>query len=148
MSPENVEFIALVKAAGWSPAEAARRLDLTRSATSRYMQGEIKPSAPVLKLLKLIIANEQPGALTSASQLNEEALAKWEREVVEDLRWLHVEDRERVINVMRVVIRGLPKREAVSYGKAAKTGEKISKAGQEAVRMLMEGTQKPSHHQK
>jgi transcriptional regulator with XRE-family HTH domain len=109
MKPENKQFIALVNAAGWTPAEAARRLDLGRSSTSRFMSGEITPSPPVLKLLKLILATEMPGALTAAHALHEESLTPWEREIIEELRPLRLEDRNRVIDVMRTMIKGLPK---------------------------------------
>lgn len=113
VKPENKEFIALVNAAGWTPAEAARRLDLGRSSTSRFMTGEITPSPPVMKLLKLILANEMPRTLTAAQELREEAPAKWEREVIDELSELRLEDRDRVIDVMRTMVKGLPKREPV-----------------------------------
>lgn len=115
MEPENLEFIALLEAAQWRPAEAARRLHVSRATVSQYMSGRIRVGAPILELFKMIVANEQPGALTAAGEAREQALAEWERKVIEDLRWLHKEDREKVIIAMRAIVEALPKRDVVDY---------------------------------
>lgn len=129
MKPENIEFIALIEAAGWKDAHAAARLGLNRSAVSQYRSGKSKPGAQTLALLKMILANERPGALMAAAEVREEALAEWERRVVEDLRWLHKEDRERVLDVVRAMVKGLPKREPVSYSaRSQKPAEKSKEA--------------------
>lgn len=126
MKAENEEFKALITAAGWTPAEAARRLDLGRSSTSRFLSGEITPSPPVMKLLKLMLAAEQPGALAAP----EPVAASWERELVEDLRRLRPEDRARVLNAVRAMVAGLP-RHAPGVP-AARTGGKAGAASSAA----------------
>jgi transcriptional regulator with XRE-family HTH domain len=127
MDGENAEFIALLKASEWSQAEAARRLRLDRATVSRYMSGEVKPSAPVLELFKIILQTERPGVLTVATEMREQSFAEWERKVVEDLRWLHQADRDRVIKALKALVEGLPRREPTSFGK---TGSNLKEASE------------------
>jgi len=129
MERENQEFFALLEAIGWSPAEAARRLFISPSNISQYKKGESRPSPTTMGLLKLILATEKPGSLTAALELSESALSKWEREVIEDLRWLHVDDRERVLNTIKAMIAGLPRREAANY--KSKLGKKVFPSAEE-----------------
>lgn len=70
MRPESLEFFALIEAAGWNQAEAARRLELNPGTISQY-KGEVAPSVQTLKLLKMILANERPEALSSSYQLHD-----------------------------------------------------------------------------
>ena len=115
MRPENIEFIALYEAAGWSKAETAKKLgDMDRSSIYKFLSGEVAPSAQTLKLFKLILANEKPGALSPAA-FKETASADWEEKIINDLRDLHVNDREAVLKVMRTMISTLPAREPISY---------------------------------
>lgn len=113
MRTENIEFFALMEAAGWSQAEAARRLELDPSVISQYKSDKVRPSAQTLSLLKLILSHERPGALTAAGSAREAALADWERKVVEDLRWLEPQDRDRVVDAIHALTKGLPKRAPV-----------------------------------
>lgn len=126
MKPESIEFFALLEAAGWTPAEAARRLDMDRSVISQYKSGSTRPSSQTLSLLKMILSNERPGALAAAVEIKDGSMAAWERRIVDDLRWLHKEDRERVLDVVRTMIRGLPKREPVTYGSSHTRPQKTS----------------------
>jgi transcriptional regulator with XRE-family HTH domain len=116
---ENIEFIALFEASGWTQAEVARQLHLDRSSVGKFLKGIVSPSGQTLKLFKLILADQKPEALTA----NDPPMAfidgagAWEEKVLGDLRDLHIEDRNRVLEVMRTMIRGLPKREPVKYSK-------------------------------
>ena len=54
-----------------------------------------------------------PGALAGAVQLrekNELEQSEWERKLFDELRGLHAEDRERVLNAVKAFVVGLPKR--------------------------------------
>lgn len=64
MRPESAEFFALIEAAGWNQAEAARRLELNPGTISQY-KGDVAPSTQTLKLLKMILANENPEVLSA-----------------------------------------------------------------------------------
>jgi transcriptional regulator with XRE-family HTH domain len=112
VKPENLEFIALFEASGWRQAEAARELKTTRATLSRCLSGDQVPSAPLIKLFELILANRQPGALTRNAAAREAALADWEKRIIDDLRYLREDDRERVLKAMRAILEALPKREA------------------------------------
>lgn len=116
MRPENIEFISLWKSSGWKKAETARRLDLDRSSVGKFISNQIAPSSQTLKLFKLILASEVPGALTGAAQLREGeyAQSEWEKELCDELRGLSHEDRGRVLNAVKAFASGLPKRETAS----------------------------------
>ena len=42
----------------------------------------------------------------------EAALADWEKRIIDDLRYLREDDRERVLKAMRAILEALPKRDA------------------------------------
>lgn len=123
MTREIEEFQALFKSSGWSPADTARRLETTPASISRYLAGTLSPKRSVIALFKLILATEQPGALVASNALNEETLSDWERHAIEDLRWLHKEDRQRALKVLRAFVEGLPRREAKLQGVSSKIRE-------------------------
>lgn len=114
VKPENIEFIALFEASGWSQAHAAKRLWKDRASINRYLNGKIVPEQSVLELFKIILAGEKPGAL-SVNPMKEEALDFWEQKILNDLRPLQPADRERVLKTIRVMIEDLPQRPPVTY---------------------------------
>lgn len=129
---ENIDFIALFEASQWSQAECARRLKTTPATISRYLTQEpekqIMPSPGTIELFKFILASERPGALTAASATGtarEESLADWERKVVEDLRWLHKDDRRRVLVAIKAIVEALPKRPPINYNSGKKPPKDI-----------------------
>ena len=122
MRQENIDFIALYEASGWSEAEAARHLETTRASVNRWLTGELTPKKGWIKLFKLILAEQNPGALTAASRIPEEdRLAEWERKILEDLRWLQDEDRQRVLKAMKALMDGLPRKAPVRNMTSSKT---------------------------
>lgn len=48
--------------AGWSQAEAARRLDITPGAVSQIVSGATRPRQLLINLLRLIVREPQQGA--------------------------------------------------------------------------------------
>jgi hypothetical protein len=135
MSPENLDFIALFKASGWSQAEAARELETTGATISRCLSGDQVPSRPLTRLFKEILVSRNPGALRAAGQASEAALADWERRVIDDLRHLHEEDRERVLTAMRAITKALPRREPVKYeiGTAERLAQKAARVAENLI---------------
>ncbi|HXE41395.1 MAG TPA: helix-turn-helix transcriptional regulator, partial [Candidatus Baltobacteraceae bacterium] len=124
MKPENLEFIRLFNASGWSQAEVARKLELDRSSPGKFLKGKAMPSTQTLKLFKLILADENPSALTGALESREGAGGEYtrsedERILFEELRSLkNPEDVKRIVNAMRAMAVGLPKRDQISSGRA------------------------------
>lgn len=123
------EFKELLEGSGWSQAEAARRLELQPPSISRYCKGVEQPSRQTLRLFKIILSNEQPEILGPARlELRDDStMAEWERKLLDDLRPLHVGDRNRVINAVSALIHGLPKRQPISY-KLTSSSRKLSAA--------------------
>ena len=66
MKPVKREFLQLASRSGWSQAELARQLELTRGGVHGIVKGKTSPSPGLLKLLKLVLAQEKPEALTGA----------------------------------------------------------------------------------
>lgn len=56
MDPLKQEFIELFEASGWSQAEVARQLDLTRSGVNQIVTGTAKPSQTLVRLFRLVLA--------------------------------------------------------------------------------------------
>lgn len=105
---ENAEFAALFNLSGWSQAEAARRLGVDRGTVSRYLaedqEKSIAPSRPVVELFKAILVHERPAAMVPNDPLSD-----IEKSVIDQLRSLSEEDRERVVNALRAMTKGLPR---------------------------------------
>ena len=57
--PRNLEFARLLSISGWNQSEAARQLDLTPAAISRYLGGQTRPSTTVLQLFQLLLGDTQ-----------------------------------------------------------------------------------------
>lgn len=126
MSPETVEFIGLLKVSRWNAAEVARRLHTTRATVSRYLSGKIPVPRGVMELFKFVIAAERPGALAAVdTALKETGVEDWERKTIEELRWLHKDDRAQVIAVMKTMIENMPKRPPIKYDSKGKTPSSV-----------------------
>ncbi len=83
------EFRQLLKASGWSQAEASRQLRMTPSALSQIVRrnSPVHPSAVSLRLFKLLVWHEKPDAL-QASIMHEDmpGLSQTERQMIRKLR--------------------------------------------------------------
>ena len=72
MDPKKAQFLELWKRTGWTQAELARRLELSRGGINGIITGTTVPSAGLVKLLQLVIFTEKPGLLEAgASELKE-----------------------------------------------------------------------------
>lgn len=63
MDPKKQEFKRLLDLSGWTQAEAARKLELTRGGVNGLVTGKSVPSQATLKLFRLILESERPEAL-------------------------------------------------------------------------------------
>jgi len=109
----NAEFVRLLSAAGWSQAEAARRLYLDPGTISLYVNGKVRPSLTVLALFKCLIGDTQPlpgqeEPLLAAGR----PLESWEFELLEGLRLLTPERRRRVSRCFQALLDELPREPA------------------------------------
>lgn len=85
---------------GWSQAEVARRLHMTRGGVSQIVGGSVRPSYQTLALLKRIVAEEKPEVLAQAANEGA-ALSEEEQAVIAELRGLAPESRKLVIGAIR-----------------------------------------------
>lgn len=53
---QQIEFIALVRSAGWSPAQTARVLHLSKASVSRILSGQQTPRSHTLEALRNAVA--------------------------------------------------------------------------------------------
>ena len=98
------EFVSLMKAAGWSQAETARRLQITPGAVSQICNGKTVPRPATLNLMKLLIGKENPNALESHETSTRAGLEPWAKQLVETLQRLPENDRDRLLAPIRAMI--------------------------------------------
>lgn len=108
VDPKAQEFVRLLKAAGWSQAEAARRLHITAGAVSQICSGKTRPRPSTLNLLRVLLLSE--GAAAGREVLLGPGLEPWGRELVAALRGLPERQREWVLAVVKQMIRTMPAR--------------------------------------
>ena len=108
MPPQVPEFVRLLTAAGWSQAEAARRLQITPGAVSQICSGKTLPRPALLNLLKLLVAPVNPEAFKRHEKAALSRLEPWESELLAELRKLPPTQREWVATMIRQMIKGLP----------------------------------------
>ena len=61
--PRKTEFIELFRRTGWTQAELARKLEMTRGGVNGIVTGPTIPSAAALQFLRLTLLAERPQAL-------------------------------------------------------------------------------------
>jgi transcriptional regulator with XRE-family HTH domain len=81
LNPTQEEFIRLMAAAGWSDAETARRINVSRAAISQIRKGKNTPEV-TLERLRLAVAN-QPLPVVE----NVKSSARAAKDEVAELRW-------------------------------------------------------------
>jgi transcriptional regulator with XRE-family HTH domain len=108
MPPKTHEFARLLAAAGWSQAEAARRLQITPGAVSQFCNGKTQPRPTTLNLLKLILARENPKVLALHESQGWRSLAHWEKDLLTELRQLAETDRQRLLPIFKQMIKAMP----------------------------------------
>lgn len=110
-NPLKQEFLELFQSSGWTQAEVARQLELTRGGVNGIITGRTVPSNATVKLFKLILLSQQPEAMSAAArpasvQYAEEA---WVRELMEEMRRVAPAHRPRLVTALKGVAVAFPK---------------------------------------
>jgi transcriptional regulator with XRE-family HTH domain len=120
MHPLKKEFIEMFEASGWSQADIARKLELTPGGVSSIIKGDHIPSMTTVKLFRLILLGEKPDVRfpthqSKASVLKDDGIVSsrpsgWENEVIKELDDLAPDDRSKVIDALKAIVKIVPKR--------------------------------------
>jgi predicted transcriptional regulator len=128
--PRNLEFARLLSISGWNQSEAARQLDLTPAAISRYLGGQTRPSTTVLQLFQLLLGDTK-GVRKDLVQPEESGIEGGRRMTEEEatlLRELGALDNERRTAVLKALcdlIRALsPEKKGPKPGQRRKSNAK------------------------
>ncbi|MGA2555772.1 MAG: helix-turn-helix transcriptional regulator [Verrucomicrobiota bacterium] len=107
------DFRDLLRASGWSQAEAARQLDMTPSALSQIVRrnSPVRPSPVTLRCFQLLLWREKPEALREVARRKALSAAEpWEHEVIRDLRGLPPKTREAILERLTRLIQATRRR--------------------------------------
>jgi transcriptional regulator with XRE-family HTH domain len=112
MSPEAQEFVKLMRVMGWNQSETARQLRVTSSFVNQICNGKAEPSAAVLQLLRLTVANEKPGAVTAkyvkevpARRGRPPIQPEWARNMIKELSRIEDPERAKLVQRLRHMIK-------------------------------------------
>jgi transcriptional regulator with XRE-family HTH domain len=119
------EFRNLLKASGWSQAEAARQLCMTPSALSQIVRpnSTVKPSHVTLRLFKLLLLREDPDRLSACAETPQSPTPPargeaWESELINALRRLPPTSRSQILTTFHTILAGWSRNQApASYVK-------------------------------
>jgi transcriptional regulator with XRE-family HTH domain len=120
------EFRGLLRASGWTQAEAARQLAMTPSALSQIVRQNcpVRPSPVTLRLFQLLLWREKPEALREAARRQALAAAEpWEQEVIQALRGIPLKTRQSVLRQLRALIAAAKKNGRGVRGADRATGD-------------------------
>jgi transcriptional regulator with XRE-family HTH domain len=101
------EFRDLLRASGWSQAEAARQLAMTSSALSQIVRrnSPVRPSPVTLRLFQLLLWREKPEVMRALARRNAPPASEpWERAVIQDLRGFPPKTRQSILRNLRALI--------------------------------------------
>src|SRR5262245_58582536 len=103
MRPENREFIGMAKQCGWSQAEIARQLLLTRGAVSQIFHGKTRPHRRTLYLFKMGLTRRENTGLKPLEGVP--GLNAWEFKVLAWLRRLHHAHQQRFFEALQLMVK-------------------------------------------
>jgi transcriptional regulator with XRE-family HTH domain len=101
------EFRDLLRASGWTQAEAARQLGMTPSALSQIVRqnSPVRPSPVTLRLFQLLLWREKPEAARAIARREAPPAAEaWEGEVIRSLRKLPPKNRQTILRRLRAMV--------------------------------------------
>lgn len=112
MHPLKREFLDLFRASGWSQAEVARRLGMTRGGVNGIVTRETVPSLATVRLFRLVLQNdrpgiklpkptEKPGELDNLPPISE----KWIQPLLDDIRLVNEAKRNEMVRCIRQIVR-------------------------------------------
>lgn len=110
-NPLKEEFLGLFESSGWTQAEVARQLELTRGGVNGIITGRTVPSHATVKLFKLILLSQQPEAISAAARPAsvQHAEESWVRDLLEQMRRVAPAQRTRLISALKAVAAAFPK---------------------------------------
>jgi transcriptional regulator with XRE-family HTH domain len=106
MDPKE-EFRELLRASGWSQAEAARQLAMTPSGLSQIVRenSTVRPSAVTLRLFRLLLMRPAEGEAPTGAPAKKVAVEEpWEADVLESLRKVSPKARQLILETMRAML--------------------------------------------
>lgn len=93
MNKLTEEFKDLFKTSGWTQAEAARHLEMTRGGLNGILNGRSNPSPSTLKLLRILVRQQDEEFASDSSNQSQEdqvkegpTLSGWEDHLLSELR--------------------------------------------------------------
>jgi len=101
------EFRDLLKASGWSQAEAARQLAMTPSALSQIVRhnSPVRPSLVTLRLFGLLLWSQKPRAARQLARNGRKRHAQqWEKDLIRALRRIPPTTRRPILSVLYTLI--------------------------------------------
>jgi transcriptional regulator with XRE-family HTH domain len=104
ISASAAEFLRLLHHAGWSQAEAARRLQITPGAVSQICSGRTQARASTLNLLRLMVAQDLAAARRARKSDPRPAAPSWEEELLAPIRRLPESSRHRLLAALKPMI--------------------------------------------
>src|SRR5437764_11309915 len=99
--PLKKEFIQLFKVSGWTQAEVARQLELTRGGVNGIITGPTVPSLATVKLFQLILASREGGEKSKTVAAGEE---DWAEPLLKELRQVEEGRRAELVAVLGEVV--------------------------------------------
>lgn len=119
--PRKREFAALADHTGWTQAELARKLEITRGGINGLVKGPTVPSPALLKLLRMIVAAEKPDSMPPPEPVPEPELAEKRRlkRLTEILGELDGHDQAELLLSFISIVRAFSRRRASSAADAA-----------------------------
>ncbi|HUR46267.1 MAG TPA: helix-turn-helix transcriptional regulator [Candidatus Saccharimonadales bacterium] len=106
LHPLKKEFIDLYEQSGWSQAEVARQLELTRGGVNGIITGPTVPSLATVKLFQLILASKAPARVNSPSVTSVE---DWAKPLLEELKKIDPSQRSHLVAALCEVVRSARK---------------------------------------
>jgi DNA-binding XRE family transcriptional regulator len=101
--PLKKEFIEYYKRSGWTQAEAARQLELTRGGVNGIITGPTVPSLATVKLFKLLLESQAP--TSTKTKEGPPTKEDWAEELLTELRKLDEPSRARLVPAIRELLR-------------------------------------------
>ncbi|MGA3180375.1 MAG: helix-turn-helix transcriptional regulator [Verrucomicrobiota bacterium] len=101
------QFRELLRASGWSQAEAARQLAMTPSALSQIVRrnSPVRPSPVTLRLFRLLLLREKPeGLRVLARPAPPPAEEPWAGDLLQALRKIPPKTRQSILGTLRALL--------------------------------------------
>ena len=101
----------MFRVCGWSQAETARQLGLTRGGVNGIITGDTIPSVATVKLFKLLLMTEKPDVLKPSSfpMRDTPVLPSWGTQLIHELQRVDHTKRENIVASFLDILAHIPK---------------------------------------